>query len=1160
MNCAVSEATSISGGDVFPEHILLGVLEFAGLSADDFAIFRDKMEEAEADFKRVNEMLSKLKIQPSVAADKLRRILRSAPPSGDSYNLIRKLYKLAGIISRMSDRDHTLACDLLSAMVTVPSPVIRAVLRLPLEEEGEKKGKAPLAKLRFPLEEEGEKKGKAPRSKPTEDGKSMVFLAALTRRVRDTRNALLEKVFGQDQAVHAFVEGMFSAEVLAQADEDRLRPRAIFVFVGPPGVGKTFLAEQAAAALGVPFKRFDMSGYSDHQAHIQLIGFPASFKDSKPGTLTGFVKGNPRSVLLFDEIEKASNNSLQLFLQVLDAGRLHDDYLDKDVSFKDTIIVFTTNAGRSLYEGSRVHGLGGLARQTILEALEKDSRPDTGQPYFPAAILSRLATGYLIVFNHLDARDLVNVCSRELARCGTLLEKQYGLAAEFGELLPATLLFAEGGQADARTIRARSELFFKNELFKLCQLWGDNIETSLAKLKKISFAVDTVGLPEPVGDLFYSPNKIRLLVFGDVMFAARLQESAPDMTVLAALDQEDAFALLGKNDVGFTLLKLFGDKMGSFDPKATRLFLEGSRRGDETMVAFDNVPMAAKSLNESRAFFKELRERMPELPVYLLETDGATIDAELVNAFTIAGARGKLVASSQNLPAFIEEMAQVAGRLHLQNAAATLAAERKTLAFETAPMPLPDKSGVTIRLRELDIKRAPNAADSDVILGAAQKPTTRFDDVIGAGSAKEELGFFVQYLKDPKDFAARGLKPPKGVLLYGPPGTGKTLLAKAMAGESDVAFIPAAASSFVTKWQGSGPESIRELFERARRYAPSVVFIDEIDAIGRARGGLISGHAEEMALNALLTEMDGFSVDSKRPVFVLAATNFAVEEGGGGMGHIDPALVRRFDRKILVDLPAKEDRHRYLEYALGKRPNHDVSGKMVERLAERSGGLSLANLESVIELAFRNSLKRNITLNDETFEEAFEVSLHGEEKNWGREYLERVARHESGHAFLCHLNGQTPSYLTIVSRGKHGGYMEHAHDENSPLLTKEALLARVRVSLGGRAAEIVYYGNEDGISTGAAGDFDSATRLVKAMISKYGMDDGFGLAFLSPEEADNGPAANDLRREVNEILRRQMELAIDLIRGGKDKIDKLVEALLEKNKLTTEEMEAILGA
>ena len=356
-------------------------------------------------------------------------------------------------------------------------------------------------------------------------------------------------------------------------------------------------------------------------------------------------------------------------------------------------------------------------------------------------------------------------------------------------------------------------------------------------------------------------------------------------------------------------------------------------------------------------------------------------------------------------------------------------------------------------MRDLSLKRALSAEDAGEVLDDVEKPSVRFADVIGAGDAKDELTFFVDFLKNPKSFAARGLKPPKGVLLYGPPGTGKTMLAKAMAGESNVAFIPAVGSAFVTKYQGSGPEAVRALFRRARRYAPAIIFIDELDAVGRSRGNTpagMSGHEEEMALNALLAEMDGFTVDLKRPVFVLAATNFDTEEGQGGIGVIDAALARRFDRRIRVDLPNKENRRQYLQVMLKKHKGSEVTEDMIETLAGRSAGLSLANLASVLELAARMAAKQNCALNNAILDEAFELTRHGEKKDWGKDYIERVARHESGHAYLCFAAGSTPSYLTIEARGGHGGYMEHA-DAGKPAAAQKGRAARPNPHVAWRA-------------------------------------------------------------------------------------------------------------
>ncbi|MCP4899322.1 MAG: ATP-dependent Clp protease ATP-binding subunit, partial [bacterium] len=206
---------------------------------------------------------------------------------------------------------------------------------------------------------------------------------------------LLTKVFGQDHAIHAFVEGIFNAEVVAAADTSRRAPRALFVFAGPPGVGKTYLAELGAATLERPLRRFDMSSYADQHQSDALIGTAKSYRGAQPGHLTEFVEKNPDAILLFDEIEKANLKTIHLFLQVLDAGVLEDKYNEREVSFRDTTIIFTTNAGRKLYEQPNSSGVhmanAAFHRKTILDALENDKDPKTGQAFFPAAICSRMA-------------------------------------------------------------------------------------------------------------------------------------------------------------------------------------------------------------------------------------------------------------------------------------------------------------------------------------------------------------------------------------------------------------------------------------------------------------------------------------------------------------------------------------------------------------------------------------------------------------------------------------------------------------------------------------------------------------------------------------------------------------------------------------------------
>jgi len=267
----------------------------------------------------------------------------------------------------------------------------------------------------------------------------------LVNKLRRMRKELLRKIFGQDHAIHTFVEGLYNAEVTASIDRERTKPSAVFVFVGPPGVGKTYLAELSASFLGRPFKRFDMTGYTDHQAHSQLVGFARSYQGAHAGLLTGFVAKNPNGILLFDEIEKAHLNTIQLFYQILDAGRLEDKFTEEDVSFRDTIIIFTTNAGSMLYDNPNQAGIGvansAYHRRTILSALEQEKNPTTGHPAFPPAICSRLGQGYPIMFNHLGINELLSICSTELNRTAGLLSKKYFKKFIFKPLLPISLVF-----------------------------------------------------------------------------------------------------------------------------------------------------------------------------------------------------------------------------------------------------------------------------------------------------------------------------------------------------------------------------------------------------------------------------------------------------------------------------------------------------------------------------------------------------------------------------------------------------------------------------------------------------------------------------------------------------------------------------------------------
>ena len=417
--------------------------------------------------------------------------------------------------------------------------------------------------------------------------------------------------------------------------------------------------------------------------------------------------------------------------------------------------------------------------------------------------------------------------------------------------------------------------------------------------------------------------------------------------------------------------------------------------------------------------------------------------------------------------------------------------------------------------------------------------------------------YFAEFLRSPGKFIVQGQNMPKGILLYGRPGTGKTMLARAMAGECGVNFIAAAASGFVTKYQGSGPEAVRELFAAARRYAPAVLFIDEIDTIAKQRTGSENTHAEEDTLNALLTEMDGFEVDPAHPVFILAATNYDADMNND-IRRLDEAFLRRFDRRILIELPDKDERKEFIRRELAKLPTHNVSGELIDNLSSRSIGMSCAMLENVMNTARRRAFDENKPMDDAVLEEAFEITRSGEKKSLRSESsLLRTARHEAGHAVMNILSGHIPSYMTIEARGDHNGYMEHSDEEiDKDSFTRRELFDRVRTALGGRAAEIVFYGEDGGLSTGASGDLQQAARLLRDMIVKYGMDSEFGIVPMDDKTA--GESA-EVRKRVNELMLREMDETVRALRENEDKLTALAAELLRRNRLTGDEIRAVAG-
>ncbi|MFZ5903260.1 MAG: AAA family ATPase [Chloroflexota bacterium] len=984
-------------------------------------------------------------------------------------------------------------------------------------------------------------------------------LSRFTERLRALRADLLKKVIGQDHAVHSFVEGLFNSEIVANGEANRKRPRAIFIFAGPPGVGKTYLAELGAEALKRPFRRFDMSAYADHQAHMALVGFSPSFQAAQAGLLTGFVEKNPDALLLFDEIEKASTTTINLFLQILDAGRLEDKFTGKEVSFKDTVLIFTTNVGYSLYDRPNKSGItvanASFHRRTILDALRTE-KSATGEPSFPAAICSRIATGYPILFNHLGINELQRIAQVELERVGSLLEQQYTKSITCDPLLALALVMREGGKTDARTVRSQSTIFVQTELFKFSELF------TRQRLERVWQSTDTIHFGFEIDHdrdqdafaLFEPTIKPKILLVASEELGKLYKEHITEMDWLVADSSKDALQILAGSEVDLVLLDLWVGSLPHADLRGT-------------VDQFDFTPLGARVIAEGQESLRLIHERLPELPVYLLEIveelgrEGDIDEGLLLACMKNGGARGECQTAftdtkvsnwEERRRKFLEVLKGITLHIYREKKASSLAQENRVLSFDTVPMVSEEERRLNIRLRDFRLTRAVSAEDASELIQDVERPDVKFSDVFGADAAKDALQFIVDWLKSPRHYAALGVRPPKGILLTGSPGTGKTMLARALAGEADVAFLVASGTDFVTIWQGSGPQNVRNLFERGRRYAPAIIFIDEIDAIGKRRMGIEGGgRSEESTLNALLTEMDGFNSPTLRPVILLAASNLAE--------HLDEALRRRFDREIDVLPPDKAARMAYLRYEFSGRKLAEVTEATIEGIANRSAGMTISDLRRVVNEAAVMAARKQSPLTDVIFEEAFEKMRMGETNAIPDEQtLERIARHESGHAIIGWLTGNAPVQVTIIGRGSAGGYVEKEAQENKVIYTRTELENIICQAMGGRAAEMLYYGEAYGPSTGVASDLRVATHWAERMIREFGMSPEVGLVFVDERLLRDGGVAIKVNEAAEKIVRAQFELACQLLQKHRKEMDALSSELLARNRITQSDLEEIL--
>lgn len=803
--------------------------------------------------------------------------------------------------------------------------------------------------------------------KLADNAKQQVAELAVT--AYDMRTALTKHIFGQDKAAASFADGYFRSSLdrlMYPYSEGNLPKKPMtFLFSGAPGVGKTQLAKAAADYLGITPLVINMSEGFDKNA------------------LINYAKCAPQGIVIFDEVEKAMRNVLEHFLPMLDTGCFYD------VPCGGLTLIFTTNAGSSLYDNESIEDLSELPKSVLLDAIINDNSSDLRMSLFPPELGSRLSEGNIVMFRRLDANTLLTIGRDRLSSKLLELAAQMRCDITADEQVYSALLFSLGSKADARTVIGATGSMFAKATYDLVRTADSE---QLCTLEEIRLAVD---IPE-------------------------------------------------------------------------------SR---EISELFAGEPAAAMK---------------------------------------------------------------------------TLLRSNKELCFDVRSEISDDGKKAVIKLTGLRLRTAMLADDIGKFADAVSVPDVRFSDIIGAKDAKEELMQAAAFLKDPSapGADAGGFS---GILLYGPAGTGKTMLARALAGEAGVPFIATEGNRFLNKYVGDSPKSVHDIFRTARKYAPCVLFIDEVETIAKTRVGSEFTAVREEVLTALLTEMNGFRDYSGSPVYVVAATN-------ADRKMLDPAFVRRFDKPICVELPVRDERLEFLKRRTADSSRFALSPEMLDNIAARSTDMSLAVLDKICSLALRMAArKKSVPVTDAVFDEAFESYNSGSEKKWDDKLRESTAYHEAGHALISLLTGGCPAYLTVTARSSYAGYMQEDADKNSRLMTSSGMLDKICVYLGGRAAECVVYGKDEGFTTGAGSDLTAATALARDMVCRYGMNSDIGLAVLSNADISGtlGVKVND---SVNRILDEQLRRAQALLEEHRDILDSLASELIRHDRLSGSDIRRIFDS
>lgn len=965
-----------------------------------------------------------------------------------------------------------------------------------------------------------------------------------------------------------------------------------FLFVGPPGTGKSELAKLISSSLDIKREPLvlDMNDYVDAEdSSSALVGISATWKSAASGKLTSYVmecneKDEP-FVIICDELEKAHTKVINLFIGILENGLLQDKYLDSlykmkkqeamekvsggvyeriirehwDDEVKDTncyfnkaIIFFTSNAGKNIYDNPAIN-ISLCTPEQVIQAVGEEKDPVTDRPVFSNAILSRLGSEGVYMFNNIGAYALIDIAKDNMMNHEAVVEGHtgYDVIVENSNDLAVLTLLGMGGKGSARIVRKKAQEFVTNSVTKVLNAFPTD-EKSIGKKIIIKIADD-------------EREKFTEAVFGKRNEVEGFDVDTAELLIVNPTESvKYAFPTECYENVDIAISESF---------TAAEKKLPSYKYSNPMIVLYVSAP-EIDNIPEDYLYELSLRRRFIQYKRFI-----QTISNVKPNAFICVVSEVAL--SQQSIYEFyklgvtkiidknqVEELGNTIEEIRLASAAFNFERKNQHLEYEIVPKALGDD--YEVRLTGFVTKPNLELSADGGFITEDRMPNVSLEDYTGAEDIKGEVAEFIQFLRNPKIYARKGIEAPKALLLYGPPGTGKTYLAKAVAHDAGVPFFTYNGGDLKMGMDENGKHVgtttlVKNAFKRARKYAPAILFLDEFDAIAKIRG---FDREADAVVNTLLSEMDGFEDLTAKPIVIIGATNKDVEYNGSNYAdYIDDAVVSRFTRKFYKGLPSEENRRDFL---LSKT---ELTEEELVTSVALSLGMSFREMSAAIELAKRkhNKIDGTISFTKDELQDAIETINYGEaKKSKGKDKekiilheREVVAYHEAGHAAAHCIFGNIPDYATITGRGNFGGYVQTNPDEGKGTYTKKDIENRIISALAGRVGEILRFGTEDGLSTGPSQDIKNAYSRIVSMICAYGMDDEIGITYYNiPRDPKAGTVIENLpsevQKRVNELFKKYYDMTFEFLEVNRGLWETLAKELLTKTFLTHDDMEKIV--